>query len=964
MKQIFICIVISFGVGQISFAQFLNYSGYPNIENYSPDKYNGHIQNWGFAEDSNGVIYVSNLASVIRYDGVNWEKIPLPNARTYSLKATGEGRIFVGGNDEFGYLDVPKSDSLTTPQYYSLRHLIPDSIDLNRVFNIESSENEVVFQSNDYLVYFDGDSAKVFRAKVRYSHLFKKGDTIFVREVLSGIKQVEQDTLILISGENFFSEESLFAHLPLSNKELYCSYSACYRKQNEAYVPFETEVDDYLAANFLDEAIVLKNGTIFIATRTGGVVHLDENGKLIRIIDEETGLINNTVYGLYEDRYGSVWVATVNGISRIDVSVPLRFFDERYGIDETVNDVLLYQRNLIFSSAEGVYQWRAGKPFPEKYRVRANCSQLCVVNGELYVVCGGELFKKNEFNFSRVEPLVTVFRLTKYAPPDLMIFGHENGFYLANLVGDRTEILYEIGDLQINPTSMNVDENQTIWIGNSNKGLVQVKLVWENGKVTNHHINQFLAELQNSSDDNRVHVTTLDNKPSFLTWGKGIQRYNPETGELELETRYGELFSDTTRQYFWASEDNEGNVWFRSDSEYQAALLQEDGSYKTYEGVLSLIDHRQSNDIFPDENGYVWYATDQGLVRFNKNHNFDHSKPFYTQINKVLVRNDSLINGGNQDQEPVLDYKDNELRFTFAGASYFAPEETQYRVQLRGFEDNWTTWNNENQKDYTNIPEGNYSFMVQAKNVFGVVSESTPFSFLVLPPWYRTWWAYLLYSFTIAGLMYTAYKIRVNQILRVQRIRNRIASDLHDEVSATLSSISYFAQAIQSDELKGDKTRFINLIAKSAGDAKEKITDIVWAINPENDDWQNFLAKCRRYASDLLESKGIEYSLKIDEHIPGKLDMQLRQHLWLIFKEMLTNAVRHSLAKQLDIIMKYEEGKLKLVVQDNGTGMDVDKVKKGNGLVNIQKRAVLINADISLKTEEGFGTRWVLKVPL
>jgi len=154
----------------------------------------------------------------------------------------------------------------------------------------------------------------------------------------------------------------------------------------------------------------------------------------------------------------------------------------------------------------------------------------------------------------------------------------------------------------------------------------------------------------------------------------------------------------------------------------------------------------------------------------------------------------------------------------------------------------------------------------------------------------------------------------------------------------------------------------VKLIANSAGDAKEKITDIVWAINPEHDDWRAFLSKCRRFASDLLESKEIKYSLKIDEFIPGKLDMQFRQHLWLIFKEMVTNAVRHSEAKQLDVIFKYENGMLKLVVQDDGIGMDVDQVRKGNGLVNIQKRAGLIDGEITLKTSEGFGTRWILTV--
>ena len=190
------------------------------------------------------------------------------------------------------------------------------------------------------------------------------------------------------------------------------------------------------------------------------------------------------------------------------------------------------------------------------------------------------------------------------------------------------------------------------------------------------------------------------------------------------------------------------------------------------------------------------------------------------------------------------------------------------------------------------------------------VEEPRIFAFTILPPWYRTWWAYLLYLLLTSAILYIAYKIRVNQLLKVERIRTKIASDLHDEVSATLTGISYFAEAVKTNLDVGKKEHFMNLITESAGEAKDKISDIVWSISPENDDWVIFLSKCRRYASDLAESRGLEYDFKIAECINGQLDMNVRQHLWMIFKEMLTNGSAFKYTR-VDVIIDAEHGVFK-----------------------------------------------------
>ncbi len=211
---------------------------------------------------------------------------------------------------------------------------------------------------------------------------------------------------------------------------------------------------------------------------------------------------------------------------------------------------------------------------------------------------------------------------------------------------------------------------------------------------------------------------------------------------------------------------------------------------------------------------------------------------------------------------------------------------------------------------------------------------------------------------------FLVYRYRVKAELKEERTRTKIANDLHDEVSATLTGITYFAEAVKQDLESEKRSHFINLIAESAGDAKEKITDIVWSITPENDNWDLLLAKCRRYASDLLESKGINYELDIDKTMDRKLDMNMRQHLWMIYKELITNAVRHAQSTSVKVMVKQQGNSLILSISDNGIGFEAENKTVGNGLPNIKRRADKLKASFGLQSSIGKGTSCRLEIPL
>ena len=415
---------------------------------------------------------------------------------------------------------------------------------------------------------------------------------------------------------------------------------------------------------------------------------------------------------------------------------------------------------------------------------------------------------------------------------------------------------------------------------------------------------------------------------------KGLYIMNPDEGVIYKDNSI--LDEDVSSQQVSVFEScNENSIWLRAGRKIKQGKRTQP-AWEFEESLYKDIARKPNESIYDIEclDETIWFSGTDGVYLLTDNKEYIPA-PFYTRVTGVFVRNDSLLYGGFQDPEKpvVLPYRDNELRFAYAAGSYLNPAQNRYQVMLEGFDSDWSTWTLETQKDYTNLPEGQYTFKVRSRNQYDAAGLSGTFTFEILPPWYRTWWAYFLYLFVICSVLYTIHKIRINQILKIQRMRNRIASDLHDEVSATLISIGYFAEAIGKQ-------------------------------NPDHDDWEELIARCRKYAADLLESKNIRHTFDFPENVNGKPSLAVRQHFWLIYKELVTNAVRHSGADEIRISIQNNSDHLNLTVEDDGSGFDTSILSKGNGMKNLKKRAASIKAELKIESEAGKGTRSQLAVPV
>ncbi len=206
-------------------------------------------------------------------------------------------------------------------------------------------------------------------------------------------------------------------------------------------------------------------------------------------------------------------------------------------------------------------------------------------------------------------------------------------------------------------------------------------------------------------------------------------------------------------------------------------------------------------------------------------------------------------------------------------------------------------------------------------------------------------------------------QLKANELLqaKMQNIRNKIAQDLHDDIGSTLSSISIISN-IAIREINSDRTKATMMeIKDSSISLMEKMDDIVWSVNPRNDSLENLLLRIKQFATTLFEAKNIDYTITIQENINSvKLPMEWRQHIYLILKEAINNLVKYSEASLASIRIGYQDSKLEIRLEDNGKGFDTSKPGRGNGLVSMQNRANLMDAELTISTTLGQGTRMTL----
>lgn len=291
--------------------------------------------------------------------------------------------------------------------------------------------------------------------------------------------------------------------------------------------------------------------------------------------------------------------------------------------------------------------------------------------------------------------------------------------------------------------------------------------------------------------------------------------------------------------------------------------------------------------------------------------------------------------------------------------------EASYYYRLLGLDANWKNANQERIIHFTNLNPGDYTFEVKAQSSGGKwTDEVTQLRFTVITPWYRTYWAYGIYIILCLLAAYGYYQYRIQQIMKYQRLRTKISSDLHDDVGSLLTAVAMQSEVLGLNAPPENIAKY-NRLSKMSREAMGRMRDTVWAIDARKDKMESLVDRMEDYLSDLLDidEPKLNYQfdkLKVNDAI--KIAPDIRQNVYLIFKEAVNNAIKHSNGNRLHIILNQSSTILTLAVEDNGTIQSGKTSSSGLGLNNMDMRAKRIQGTLSIDQTNGF--KILLKAPL
>lgn len=450
----------------------------------------------------------------------------------------------------------------------------------------------------------------------------------------------------------------------------------------------------------------------------------------------------------------------------------------------------------------------------------------------------------------------------------------------------------------------------------------------------------------------------------------GLFHFNPANGSFERFTeREGLPFPYTGG----ILHDGKNRIWFVSPKGLSRFSIAEK-TFETFEYGADIAERSYSNGAaFRTSDGYMYFGGRNGVTYFHPDSVQTNDVPPETRIVDVQVFGTSLNFPTHISQLDHIEIRhdQNYLSFEFVGMDFTDPPKNQFRYMMAGFDEGWIHAGARRYASYTHLDPGTYTFKVKSANNDGVWGKEVSLGVIVKPAWWQTWWFRFLAFVAVAGILYAAYRYRLNRMLEVERTRATIATDLHDDIGTTLTSIALFSDLAKQD-MRENPSLAAERLDKIVGSSRvllDQMNDIVWSVKPQNDSLENAILRMTDVARTLFDVKGIEHTITLPQLIDDvKLSMQQRRNILLIFKEMINNVVKHSKATMVTIEVAdgaIEKGMtgVRVSVKDNGKGFDTSVAAKGNGLKNMQSRAASIGGTVTIRSTLGEGTHAELAVP-
>jgi signal transduction histidine kinase len=370
--------------------------------------------------------------------------------------------------------------------------------------------------------------------------------------------------------------------------------------------------------------------------------------------------------------------------------------------------------------------------------------------------------------------------------------------------------------------------------------------------------------------------------------------------------------------------------------------------------------------------GTLWFGTTDGVSRFVPGPPGEEPEPPIA-VTAVQAAGEALpISELGVPEVPTftLPPGQGQVEVEFVSVHSVPGQAVRYEYRLDGADEDWRGPSSERRLRFARLAPGRYRLEVRAVASGGRVSRHpATVSFVVLQPVWKRPWFVAAAALALGGAAYMGYRVRLAHLLSLERVRTRIATDLHDDVGSTVSRMAILSEVAkrQVEDTHAEAARVLEEIGTSARGLLDTTGDIVWAIDPRRDDGASLAARVREFGAGLLEARGIAWEFEASPEAEAlKLDPEQRRQLLLIFKEALHNIVRHARCATAAVSIAASNGRLQAEIRDDGRGFadPTGNSSTGHGLDSMRARAARLGGELRIHSRPGTGTRLTLEVPL
>lgn len=774
------------------------------IQNYLPKHYNAGPNTNGIAQDKDGRVFIAGGSGVLVYDGLNWHTIALPEQITaFSIICDTDGTIYVGAdNGEFFLIEKNKRGRYVP---ISLKENLNTTDQPHEpIKQIVKHNNNLYFLSADKLIEKKGNAYKAFAPQNSFNiRALSIGKHLFVTDLDYNLMVLDNGVLqYVVNTENLISKKAFFSYKINAN-----TYAVGYRGDGMYKVTYDSispgkskferwpsVIDDELNESEFNNGCPLRDGNYIITTNKKGVFIINKNLEMVKRFNSKSGIYEDNVKAGFQDANGNLWLATYYGISFIELNSKLYKFDRQNGISGLVTGACYYNNSLYVSTDKGVqYINDKETSFQLLQDFTKQSWGLSKINNELFISTEKGLFIYDGKTISQKSDKTTFCILCDPYKPELIYAGTDEGVDVFSYIEKKLTYI-KTYQLNIPVKSIASDYNKNIYFGCESNGIYYLN-----------YFNSFLLDsiqkregLPEQYGEN--YVFTYDNKLLIGT-DSGIytvrrektdrffceksKAFYPLTKGTEI-FRGAELAGDVicSQSYENKKTDKiENKVIYISNSEGRC--------YINNEITNKLKDTKVNLITYDSENKTTFICTDEGLFLVNKQkEKIERHFSFFLRL--VLAKNDTIIDNFSfkddlSAKDFIIPFKNNQLSFFVGYNCYENKNAVDFSYYIEGSDDEeYGNWTAQNIIKTTNLHEGDYILHIKARCDLNKDILEIHFPFKILPPWYRTIWAYLAYLILFGLFLFIVIKLNskrlIEQNLKLEAVIKQRTSTIEEQV--------------------------------------------------------------------------------------------------------------------------------------------------------------------------------------